>query len=104
MNCFDADRLKRWIDASHRLSRYDVWLITTVQGLGKLDVNLLRDHAYIIENLGSISPITALSDQVTLSYLWVLGSYELIRTLDQRVKEQSNAEKKAKRKKPINYE
>lgn len=93
MNSFDMDRFKRWVDASHGLARYEKWMIVTVQGLGKIDAKLVREDEHILENGKSSSPMGDLSDQITLSYLWVLGAYELVRTLDQRLREQSNTER-----------
>ena len=58
---FDAERNKRWVDASQKFDSYDIWIIPTIQG----DVG----------------------DHLTLSYLWVLGAYEIVRSLCQRAKE-----------------
>ena len=60
-----------------------------VQGLGRLDVSLVEeDQSFVSEfdkNEGSIEEALKLTDRFTLSYLWVLGAYELVRSICQRL-------------------
>jgi hypothetical protein len=82
-----SSRFHRWVSASHRLARYEPFMVPTVQGLGRLDdllaakdARYVADEGYLSENYG----ILDLSDHITLSYLWVLGAYEIVRVLHQR--------------------
>lgn len=86
-NGFDAKRFKRWVDVSYQVSSGDVQVMVTIQGLGKLDSKLTKEDEYIVKNGHSSNPLKDLSDHLTLSYLWVLGAYELIRTINQRDRE-----------------
>jgi hypothetical protein len=62
-----------------------------VQGLGKLDaVFSARDAAYLQlpqRERESVERSVELTERFTESYPWVLGAYEIIRTMDQRVRE-----------------
>ena len=68
-------------------------IVVQAQNLGRLDVQLLEYEAAeadsLPRDLGDLSATDAFNDHITHSYLWVLGTYELIRTLDQRVREHS---------------
>lgn len=86
----DAVRLERWIDSSHRFGELEPFMMVTLQGLGKLDVKLVASDELILEGFksskaDSIEFANDLTDHVTLSYLWILGAYEFIRTLDERL-------------------
>ena len=63
-------------------------MIPVVQGLGRIDIFLIQsDHKFgelKPKEIESSGASTALTDKFTLSYLWVLGAYELVRTIDQR--------------------
>ncbi|UMQ35811.1 hypothetical protein [Aeromonas hydrophila] len=87
ISAIDVDRNKRWVEASHAGKSFDVFMVPTIQGLGKLDSRLLIEDAYIIENHRSSHPFGDLSEHITQSYLWVLGAYEIIRSLDQRARQ-----------------
>lgn len=88
------DRYKKWVNVSHSLAKIDQYLVTTVQGLGRLDVQQIQeDERYLKLNekiRASDVEILRFSDYYTMAYLWVLGSYECIRTADQRVREDTN--------------
>lgn len=87
-------RAHRWIRASHRLARYEAFMVTTVQGLGRLDDLLAATDAQYVAGGGYISESTGigdLSDHITLSYLWVLGAYEVIRAMHQRERDSGSA-------------
>jgi len=69
------------------------FLMGTLQALGRLDVRLMaRDErfvageGYIEEGVGLLE----FDDHLTQSYLWVLGAYELVRTLHAREPKQQN--------------
>jgi hypothetical protein len=80
-------RYPRWVVASHRLARYETFMVPTLQGLGRLDEQLAnRDDCYVTgqgyirEGFGLLD----FSDHITLSYLWVLGAYEVVRVIAER--------------------
>lgn len=85
----DNDRYKRWVDASHKFARIEPFFTILIQNLGRVDSRLVwEDLAFLKlteEQMGTIESSVALTDRTTLSYLWVLGSYEFVRTLAQRL-------------------
>lgn len=84
------NRLKRWVDSSHCLAKIEAFMVPTVQYLGRLDIKLIEDDkkflSLSLKERGTIDESSKLMDRLTLSYLWILGVYELIRTLAQRSK------------------
>lgn len=87
----DNIRFERWVRASHALATVEPFMTVTVQGLGKIDSELFqKDQQYRklrIDNNMAVQEAVNLIDSVTLSYLWVLGAYEVIRTITQRFKQ-----------------
>ncbi len=91
------NRFLRWVEASRALERIEPIMPLIAQELGQLDVELIQDTQLLIDlaakslSNASISreerayqAITAdviFKDQLTLSYLWVLGAYELVRVI-----------------------
>ena len=63
----------------------------TIQSLGRIDVSLIEgDELFLADfenNRNSLNENLKLNDRFTLSYLWVLGGYEVVRTICQRIKE-----------------
>lgn len=63
-------------------------MVLIAQGLGKLDSQLIEeDRIYCglsTELRNTETNAIKITDCLTLSYLWVLGGYELIRTISQR--------------------
>jgi hypothetical protein len=59
--------------------------------LARLDCQLIDGDEQFLqlteEQRATIAVSTELSERLTLSYLWVLGAYEVLRTLDQRARE-----------------
>ncbi|HBR1922212.1 TPA: hypothetical protein M2P43_004996 [Klebsiella variicola] len=80
---FDTERNKRWIDCSHAIAVHHKWSVVTLQHLGSLDSRLINDDAELVKTGYPKNPYHDLGDHITSSYLWVLGVYELVRTLDQ---------------------
>ena len=82
------DRFQRWVDASSAAGAIEPFMIPLVQGLGRFDCHLIHEDARFAalnqEQSSSLHETRLLTDRVTLSYFWVLASYELVRTLDQR--------------------
>lgn len=80
-------RHHRWVSASHGLTRYETFMVSTVQGLGRLDEFLAARDSRYVAGEGYLSErfgILDFSDHITLSYLWVLGAYEIVRVMHQR--------------------
>lgn len=86
---FDIERNKRWIIVSGKFEGFEPFIVLTIQGLGKLDSKLVIEDEKIIKQGEPSNPTGGLVEHLTLSYLWVLGAYEVIRTLSQRTQENS---------------
>lgn len=85
---FDKERYSRWRRASHGLYQIEPELVQTVQMLGRIDAELIaKDDRYraIPESAnGTAEEWQEMAEHsVPMSYLWVLGTYEVVRTLDQ---------------------
>jgi len=84
-------RMERWIKVSIGLGRFEPYMMPLIQSLGRLDVQLCaKDHEIIDAYKGESRELEysdVLHDHITLSYLWVLGAYEAIRTLTQQIRE-----------------
>ena len=87
---FSADeRNERWLKVSIGLMRFDEQMMPLVQQLGRLDARLIQadeiwPDRFFQKDL-SYEDGSTLHEHITLSYLWVLGAYEFIRTLCARV-------------------
>ena len=83
-------RFDRWVKASHSIGKIEPFMVPILQGLGRLDCQLMADGEWYRQlaspEQNTIDESVLLSDRITLSYLWILGVYELIRSLDQRCK------------------
>src|SRR5258705_8854981 len=81
-------RYERWSQASHGLGRVEVFMVAILQGLGRFDSQLiLADNRFGLlseREWAAKRESFLLTERIMLSYLWVLGAYELVRTLDQR--------------------
>lgn len=85
---------EQWVTSSLALNKVEPlqFLIQITQGLGKIDVELreweaenLKEQS-IQQSRPSESKIIEFNDRVIQSHLWVLGVYEVIRTLSQKAK------------------
>jgi hypothetical protein len=87
---FDPEgRNERWLKVSIGLGRFEQHMWPLVLQLGRLDTRLIQadgtgPERFFQANL-SYEDSTTLHEHITLSYLWVLGVYEFIRTLCDRV-------------------
>jgi len=83
----------RWITGGNRAAHFELHMMITVQGLGSLDRELTAFDRFLVTNVEeiyaypddqAIGHAVLLTRHLTLSYLWVLGAYEVIRSIDQR--------------------
>jgi hypothetical protein len=85
-------RNDRWIKASFATARFEQFMVPIVQGLGRIDTFLIAEDQHFLANIEvaktSIDESARLSQRITMSYLWVLGAYELVRTICQKIKSQ----------------
>ena len=83
------ERISSWVKNSFAAARFEQFLPVTIQMLGRLDCHLIAEDARFVslasEVREGIPEALRLNDRFTLSYLWVLGAYEVIRTIHQRV-------------------
>ena len=89
LTSIDSERNKRWIKVSHKFEFFNPLVATTIQGLGSLDSKLIIEDENLIKTGKPKNPWGDLKDLFTLSYLWVLGAYELIRSIEQKSKDDS---------------
>jgi len=77
-------RYQEWASASRYVGEASVFAIDAVNGLGLIDEQLVGKEAEVMVQFQGISgPIdTPISLELrTLSHLWVLGAYEVVRVL-----------------------
>jgi len=90
----DESRYLEWVRASRWLAHVHPMLVDLANGLGILDVRLIAKDARLQElfptSTGRVEMPLELEHRV-LSLLWLLGAYELIRTLSQRLREKPGA-------------
>ena len=77
--------MEKWIKLSQKLGLFEEFLMVSVQGLGRLSLQLDEIDKRIVNDLvnrkaPTIGSSLELSNAFTLSHLWVLGAYEVIRT------------------------
>lgn len=85
-------RVWRWQLAATSLNEIEPHLNSAIMTLAKLDEDLyVRDqrHREMAKDprAAKVAEWAKISDSIGLSYLWVLGAYEAIRTIDQRFRE-----------------
>jgi len=97
----DHQRHRIWIDLSPKLGKIEQFMVPVIEGLGKIDSYLvLEDKKFSTltqKETEALKIFSTLTDRFTLSYLWVLGVYELVRTLDRRYKGDNNIVTKIKK-------
>ena len=78
----DYERRNKWIANQDFLKRIHQLMIVPYQGIALIDARLVVEDVNIVngkptEFMGDLGP------HLTQSYLWVLGAYEIIRTISQ---------------------
>ncbi|WP_236630366.1 hypothetical protein [Pseudomonas syringae] len=85
------DRFERWLKVSVGMARFEPHLLDLVQDMGQLDANLCSMDARFVrahpDEQNALYDHHSIQSHKTQSYLWVLGAYEILRTLAQRVKD-----------------
>lgn len=85
------ERFERWLKVSIGLARFEEHLVSLMQDMGQMDAQLCTADAKIVQadsaQLNSIFDFDSIQHHRTQSYLWVLGAYEILRTLAQRIRE-----------------
>jgi hypothetical protein len=97
------DRYSEWIENSLGLMHIEMLLIGNVQGLGILDVELIEEFPKLEINSQLDEDRLKKLRHITISELWVMGAYELIRLIDEINKKRSliNENSKEKLKKTL---
>lgn len=86
----ENDRLQRWLFAGTKLSNLEMWFGFVTSSLGHLDCTIIAcDNQVVAQRrpLDSGGHVYDTSESLRLSYFWVLGAYELVRTIAQRTGE-----------------
>lgn len=82
---FDMERYASWIELSTHIIKVEKAMVPIINALGKKDCELVeRDTKAIdlvLEAENDIGASGELDRLITDSYLWILGMYELVRTL-----------------------
>jgi len=90
----DQPRYARWVSVSHAIDAIEPGLPVLIQGLGKIDARLVHGDAAFRslpqEQRGTWQESIKLTDRFALSHLWVLGVYEIVRTLSDRVRKNAH--------------
>ncbi|NNA48366.1 hypothetical protein HBO18_30070 [Pseudomonas lactis] len=85
------ERFDRWVMVSIGMARFEEHLVSLIQDMGQLDADLCAFDARIVkadpEQMNAIYSFDSVQHHRTQSYLWVLGAYEILRTLAQRIRE-----------------
>lgn len=83
----EPSRLKRWQQAFGVFWGVENWLTILGNQLARLDVELIGEEVSLVKNARPLEGggrHIEFGRQLTFSYLWVLGAYELVRVLHQR--------------------
>lgn len=92
LNALKMNRYAEWKDASCKLGKYEPYMQILAGQLGKLDIELIElGNRHKPGSNYNVEILSEFDKYMTLSYLWVLGAYEVVRTLTQRLKEQSHS-------------
>jgi hypothetical protein len=85
------DRFERWLKVSIGLARFEPFLMNLVQGIGEMDARLCKMDSILVKKYQEHGDVRddydLIQNHLTQSYLWVLGAYEIVRTLTQRIRE-----------------
>ncbi len=78
----DKNRYSKWIENSLNLRWIDFLLVDNAQGLGILDVELIEEFPNLKINSSLEADRLKKLRHITISELWMIGAYELVRLID----------------------
>jgi hypothetical protein len=78
----ENERRSEWISNSLGLMHIEMLLVGNAQGLGILDVDLIEEFQKLKVNSQSEKDRLKKLRHITLSELWMMGAYELIRLIN----------------------
>jgi len=94
----ENNRQSEWLDNSFIFMGVEMLLLGEVQALGELDVELIEEISKISNDSKSEEELRKKRRYLLLSKLWVLGTYELIRFLNDYDKQRNLLNEKTKQK------
>lgn len=84
-----TERWGRWVKVSVGLGRFEQEMMWGIQQIGRIDVRLIQADEKWTQRFGAgaLSPneTSGVGEHITASQHWVLGAYEFIRTLCDRL-------------------
>jgi hypothetical protein len=84
-----SERWTRWVKVSVGLGRFEQEMMWGIQQIGRIDVRLIQADDKWTQRFiaGALSPAekSAVGEHITACQHWVLGAYEFIRTLCDRL-------------------
>ena len=87
----DFERFERWGNGSRHVKKIGDDIQSIILSLGRLDSKLISNEIEILKLLPQdpndpkmIKIAVDIGEHLTLSYLWVLGAFEIVRTLEFR--------------------
>lgn len=103
---FSDERFERWIKVSVGLARFDAFLPSILISLSEIDIDLCKKDLELVEKYKEGGDISkdyisesesgsgyvhgSIHRHLTDSYLWILGAYEVVRTLTQFIKDKKD--------------
>ncbi len=86
----ENSRMSRWLATLYILDKIDTDISILVKQLAKLDNKLIEwSKKHDPESRIEKGTLDDFEEYLTISYLWVLGAYEIIRTIYQRCENQN---------------
>ena len=95
----DQNRYSEWINSSFSLAPLEPFMILDAQGLGMIDVELIEEFASLNEKDQSGEDLLKRHRHIIVSRLWVIGAYELVRSINERKAKMGHIIEKDARKK-----
>lgn len=87
---YDNPRFMRWFNAQQFFVEIEMFMFIPLNYLSKLDSQLVAEDSIYLNlpeaQRNSEAEVIKLNDRMGLSYLWILGAYEFMRTVHQRLK------------------
>ncbi|KVF67065.1 hypothetical protein WJ15_05125 [Burkholderia cepacia] len=85
----DKERLAQWGIPMILVQNVNKWMYEVLKGLARLDAKLVEEDRWVARlpehSQRTVEDYDRLNDHFTMSQLWVMGAYELIRTFRQQL-------------------